>query len=111
MKGIAASVGHAHGLAVLDPDRAETIAADGENVILLRETTSPFDLHGMIASTGIVTARGGATSHAAVVARALGRPAVVGCADLGIDPEGRTFSVGGRPVLGGDRTLGGRRHR
>ena len=96
VKGIAASVGHAHGLAVLDPDRAEAIAADGENVILLRETTSPFDLHGMIASTGIVTARGGATSHAAVVARALGRPAVVGCADLGIDPEGRTFSVGGR---------------
>lgn len=95
-KGIAASVGHAHGLAVLDPDRAGAIAAEGENVILLRETTSPFDLHGMIASTGIVTARGGATSHAAVVARALGRPAVVGCADLGIDPEGRTFSVGGR---------------
>ena len=96
VKGIAASVGHAHGVAVLDPDRAEAIAADGENVILLRETTSPFDLHGMIASTGIVTARGGATSHAAVVARALGRPAVVGCADLAIDPQGRTFRVGGR---------------
>ncbi|MCY3661926.1 MAG: pyruvate, phosphate dikinase [bacterium] len=96
VKGIAASVGHAHGVAVLDPDRAEAIAAEGENVILLRETTSPFDLHGMIASTGIVTARGGATSHAAVVARALGRPAVVGCADLGIDVDGRTFSVGSR---------------
>ena len=93
VKGIAASVGHAHGIAVLDPDRAESIAADGENVILLRETTSPFDLHGMIASTGIVTARGGATSHAAVVARALGRPAVVGCSDISIDPDGRAFTV------------------
>ena len=96
VKGIAASVGHAHGVAVLDPDRAETIAADGENVILLRETTSPFDLHGMIVSKGIVTARGGATSHAAVVARALGRPAVVGCSDLSIDSDGRTFSIGAK---------------
>lgn len=96
VKGIAASVGHAHGVAVLDPDRAEMIAADGENVILLRETTSPFDLHGMIASKGIVTARGGATSHAAVVARALGRPAVVGCSDLRIDPDGQTFSLGAK---------------
>lgn len=101
VKGIAASVGHAHGVAVLDPDRAETIAAEGENVILLRETTSPFDLHGMIASAGIVTARGGATSHAAVVARALGRPAVVGCSDLGIDFAGRTFTVGGRRLSEG----------
>ncbi len=94
VRGIAASVGHAHGIAVLDPDRAEAIAAEGENVILLRETTSPFDLHGMIASTGIVTARGGATSHAAVVARALGRPAVVGCSEFGIDPDGRSFTIG-----------------
>ena len=94
VRGIAASVGHAHGIAVLDPDRAETIAAEGENVILLRETTSPFDLHGMIASKGIVTARGGATSHAAVVARALGRPAVVGCSDIGIDPGGQTLTIG-----------------
>ena len=101
VKGIAASVGHAHGVAVLDPDRAEAVAAEGENVILLRETTSPFDLHGMIAARGIVTARGGATSHAAVVARALGRPAVVGCADLGIDPAGRTFSVGRRRFVEG----------
>lgn len=96
VKGIAASVGHAHGVAVLDPDRAEAVAAEGEDVILLRETTSPFDLHGMIAAKGIVTGRGGATSHAAVVARALGRPAVVGCSDLRIDPEGRAFSVGSR---------------
>ncbi len=101
VKGIAASVGHAHGVAVLDPDRAEAVAAEGENVILLRETTSPFDLHGMIAAAGIVTARGGATSHAAVVARALGRPAVVGCSDLGIDPEGRTFSIGSRRFVEG----------
>jgi pyruvate,orthophosphate dikinase len=96
VKGIAASVGHAHGIAVLDPDRAETIAEGGENVILLRETTSPFDLHGMIASKAIVTARGGATSHAAVVARALGLPAVVGCSDLSINPEERTFALGAR---------------
>lgn len=101
VKGIAASVGHAHGVAVLDPDRAEAVAAGGENVILLRETTSPFDLHGMIAAKGIVTARGGATSHAAVVARALGRPAVVACGDLGIDPEGRAFSVGPRRFVEG----------
>lgn len=93
-RGIAASVGHAHGMAVLDPDRAEAVAAEGTDVILLRETTSPFDLHGMIASRGIVTARGGATSHAAVVARALGLPAVVGCADVEIDPDGRAFRIG-----------------
>ena len=94
MKGIAASIGQAHGVAVLDPDRAEEIAAEGANVILLRSTTSPLDLHGMIASQGIVTARGGATSHAAVVARALGRPAVVGCSDLKVDAEARRFTIG-----------------
>lgn len=101
VRGIAASVGHAHGVAVLDPDRAEAVAAEGENVILLRVTTSPFDLHGMIAAKGIVTGRGGATSHAAVVARALGLPAVVGCSDLRIDPDGRTFSVGRRRFVEG----------
>ena len=103
VRGIAASVGHTHGIAVLDPDRAEAIAAEGENVILLRETTSPFDLHGMIASTGIVTARGGATSHAAVVARALGRPAVVGCSDIGIDPGAQTFTIGSSRFAEGTR--------
>ena len=108
VRGIAASVGHAHGEAVLDPDRAETVAAEGRNVVLLRETTSPFDLHGMIASKGIVTARGGATSHAAVVARALGRPAVVGCPDLRIDPGGGDVQHRHEAVPRGHGPLGGR---
>ena len=92
--GIGASPGHALGIAVLDADRAATIAASGEKVVLIRPTTSPQDIRGMLASQAIVTARGGALSHAAVVSRALDVPCVVGCEALAIDLNARTFRVG-----------------
>ena len=92
--GIGASPGHALGIAVLDADRAATIAASGEKVVLVRPTTSPQDIRGMLASQAIVTARGGALSHAAVVSRALDVPCVVGCESLRIDLAARTFAVG-----------------
>ena len=97
--GIGASPGQVAGLGVLDPDRAVQLASrsDGQTpVVLLRPTTSPLDLHGMIAALGIVTSLGGATSHAAVVARALDKPCVVGCAPLRIDLGGRRFGFDGR---------------
>jgi pyruvate, orthophosphate dikinase len=100
--GIGASPGQVSGVVVVDPDRAVEVAAAGQGVILARPTTSPLDLHGMIAATGIVTALGGATSHAAVVARALGKPCVVGCAALEIDLEGRSFRIGERSFIEGD---------
>ena len=94
-QGLGSSPGHAHGRAVLDSDRAAEHAAQGEAVILLRPTTSPQDIRGMLAATGIVTAKGGALSHAAVVSRALDKPCIVGCEALAIDLESRRFSVDG----------------
>jgi pyruvate,orthophosphate dikinase len=93
--GIGASPGHVSGKVVFDPDRAVELSDAGEQILLARPTTSPLDLHGMLASVGIITAMGGATSHAAVVARALGKPCVVGCAELVIDPGGRRLSIDG----------------
>ncbi|WP_431950804.1 pyruvate, phosphate dikinase [Nocardia lijiangensis] len=78
-RGESACPGLASGVVVTDPDEAETRAAAGEDVVLARPTTSPDDLHGMIAARAIVTELGGATSHAALVSRELGRPCVVGC--------------------------------
>jgi pyruvate,orthophosphate dikinase len=77
-QGEGACPGAASGVLVGDPDEAEKRAAAGEDVILVRKTTSPDDVHGMIAARGVVTEQGGSTSHAAVVSRALGRPCVVG---------------------------------
>ncbi|RHW24712.1 pyruvate, phosphate dikinase [Nocardioides immobilis] len=77
--GEAACPGFATGIAVTDPDEAEERADAGEDVVLVRATTSPDDFHGMLAAVGIVTEYGGATSHAAVVSREIGRPCVVGC--------------------------------
>ena len=99
--GIGASPGHVSGKVVFDPDRAVALAESGEQVLLARPTTSPLDLHGMLASVGILTAMGGATSHAAVVARALGKPCVVGCAELDIDPPAGQLRVGGQRYLEG----------
>ncbi len=96
LQGIGASPGHAWGMAVLDADRAATVAAAGEKVILVRPTTSPQDIRGMLASAAIVTARGGALSHAAVVSRALDVPCVVGCEALEIDLAAATFSIAGK---------------
>jgi pyruvate, orthophosphate dikinase len=93
-QGIGASPGHAYGVAVLDADRAATVAAAGERVILVRPTTSPQDIRGMLASRAIVTARGGALSHAAVVSRSLDVPCVVGCEALEIDLADRSVRVG-----------------
>jgi pyruvate,orthophosphate dikinase len=94
--GIGASPGQVSGRVALDPDRAEA-AAKGSNgagsIILVRPTTSPHDLHGMIAARGILTSLGGATSHAAVVARALNKACVVGCDRLTIDAEKRRFRL------------------
>ena len=94
--GIGASPGHGSGAAVLDADRAAQQAAEGRDVVLVRPTTSPQDLPGMLAAQAVVTARGGATSHAAVVSRALDKPCVVGCADLDVRPDEGTFAIGGR---------------
>jgi pyruvate,orthophosphate dikinase len=93
-KGLNASPGAAVGMVYFDPDEAESVARQGNNVILVRPETSPDDVHGMIASQGILTARGGATSHAAVVARGLGKPCVSGCDEIRIDMENGTFAAG-----------------
>ena len=93
-KGLNASPGAAVGMAYFDPDEAESVARQGQNVILVRPETSPDDVHGMIASQGILTARGGATSHAAVVARGLGKPCVAGCDEIRIDMENERFTAG-----------------
>jgi pyruvate,orthophosphate dikinase len=95
VSGIGAAPGHAVGVAVLDSDRAAARAAQGEPVILVRPTTSPQDLPGMLAAGAVVTARGGATSHAAVVSRSLDKPCVCGCTGLDVDPAAGVFSVGG----------------
>jgi pyruvate,orthophosphate dikinase len=98
--GIGASPGAAQGTAVFDPERAEALAADGRTVILVREETTPDDIHGMTAAAGILTSQGGKTSHAAVVARGMGRPAVTGAAELEI--EGSTAVIGGIEIAEGD---------
>ncbi|MBW2464731.1 MAG: pyruvate, phosphate dikinase [Deltaproteobacteria bacterium] len=91
--GLPASPGAAMGIIVLDADEAERLAADGKAVILVRRETSPEDIHGMKAAKGIVTATGGMTSHAAVVARGLGRSCVAGVGDLNVDYQAQTVSV------------------
>ena len=100
-RGLGSSPGQAHGAAILDADRAADRAASGEPVILLRPITSPQDIRGMLAAAGIVTARGGALSHAAVVSRALDKPCIVGCAAIDVDPDGRRFTVGGETFAEG----------
>jgi pyruvate, orthophosphate dikinase len=93
--GLGSSPGQAMGAAYLDSDTAALHASAGENVILLRPITSPQDIKGMLAANGIVTAKGGALSHAAVVSRALDKPCIVGCGGIDIDLDARTFTVGG----------------
>lgn len=101
-KGLPASPGAASGFAVFDSDTAEKRAAAGDAVILVRVETSPEDIHGMHAARGILTARGGMTSHAAVVARGMGRPCVSGAGTLAIVAREKLFRVGGREVREGD---------
>ena len=101
-KGLPASPGAATGKIVFDSDAAEKAAAAGESVILVREETSPEDIHGMHAARGIITARGGMTSHAAVVARGMGRACVSGAGDVSIFPKEGLFRVRGREYKAGE---------
>ncbi|MGZ3197541.1 MAG: pyruvate, phosphate dikinase, partial [Croceibacterium sp.] len=101
-KGLPASPGAASGKIVLDADTAEDWAARGEKVILVRVETSPEDIHGMHAAQGILTARGGMTSHAAVVARGMGRPCVSGASQVSIDLQARTAVIGTGLLAEGD---------
>jgi pyruvate,orthophosphate dikinase len=100
--GLPASPGAASGVAVFDPDVAEERAAHGEAVILVREETTPEDFHGMVAARAILTTRGGMTSHAAVVARGMGKCAVVGARDIIVDADRREFRANGIVVGEGD---------
>ncbi|HEX6113766.1 MAG TPA: pyruvate, phosphate dikinase [Geminicoccaceae bacterium] len=101
-KGLPASPGAVSGKVVFNADDAERMAAAGEAVLLVRLETSPEDIHGMHAAKGILTSRGGMTSHAAVVARGMGKPCVCGAGDLAIDYGRRRLSVGAIEVAGGE---------
>lgn len=100
--GIGASPGAAQGIVTFDADRAVTLAADGNDVILISPETTPDDIHGMHAARGILTSQGGKTSHAAVVARGMGKPAVTGAASLVVDEETATGLVGEVVIHEGD---------
>jgi pyruvate,orthophosphate dikinase len=100
--GLPASPGAATGKVVFDSGEAERLGQAGEAVILVRDETSPEDIHGMHAARGVITARGGMTSHAAVVARGMGRPCVSGVGDIVIDEHAQVFRARGRTIKAGD---------
>jgi len=101
-KGLPASPGAASGIAVFDADTAEQRTGRGDSVILVRDETTPEDFHGMVVARAVLTARGGMTSHAAVVCRGMGKCAVVGVQRMMVDPEARLFKVGDTIVREGD---------
>src|SRR5208282_4337385 len=101
-RGLPASPGAASGKVAFSADEAESLASRGEPVILVRVETSPEDIHGMNAAKGILTTRGGMTSHAAVVARGMGRPCVAGAGDLRVDYKAATIAVRGTTVEAGE---------
>ena len=101
-KGLNASPGAATGKIVLDADDAEARGRSGEDVILVRWETTPDDIHGIMQARGVLTAQGGMTSHAAVVARGMGKPCVAGCEGLAIDQAGKRIKVGGQELREGD---------
>ena len=101
-KGLPASPGAACGAVVFNADEAESRALKGEAVILVRVETSPEDIHGMNAAQGILTTRGGMTSHAAVVARGMGRPCVAGAGGITVDYGSQTLSSAGKTVRAGE---------
>lgn len=101
-RGLPASPGAAVGEVVFDADEAETRAKAGHKIILCRTETSPEDIHGMHAAQGILTSRGGMTSHAAVVARGMGKPCVAGAGDVRIDHKARTMTIGDKTFREGD---------
>ncbi len=100
-KGLPASPGAATGEVVFDADEAEALQKKGRDVILVRPETSPEDFHGIVAARAVLTARGGMTSHAAVVARGMGKTCVVGAKDIEVDPAGGRFRANGRAVKRG----------
>ena len=100
--GLNASPGAASGKIVLDADTAEQRGKGGERVILVRWETTPDDIHGLIQAAGVLTAHGGMTSHAAVVARGMGKPCVAGCESLSIDIERRKITLGAQTLSEGD---------
>jgi len=100
--GLPASPGAASGSIVFDADDAEQEAKDGKKVLLVRTETTPDDIHGIVASQGVLTARGGMTSHAAVVARGMGKPCVCGCESLRIDYDNQQFFIGDTVYKKGD---------
>ncbi|MBM3189797.1 MAG: pyruvate, phosphate dikinase, partial [Chloroflexi bacterium] len=101
-KGLNASPGAATGIAIFDSDRAMAAAEDGVAVVLVRPETSPDDVGGMLLSKGVLTQHGGATSHAAVVARGNNLPCVAGCESIQVDPEARRMVIGDRVIQEGD---------
>ncbi|MHB8571868.1 MAG: pyruvate, phosphate dikinase [Candidatus Dormibacteria bacterium] len=101
-RGVPAAPGAAHGKAVFDADRADALGRAGEDVILVRVETNPDDVHGMIAARGVLTQTGGTASHAAVVARGMGKPCVVGAAEVQVDTAARLFQVNGTTVREGE---------
>jgi pyruvate, orthophosphate dikinase len=103
VKGIAASPGAASGIAVFDVKQAVAMGENGAKVILVREETKPEDVPAFFASVGILTSRGGKTSHAAVVARGMGKPCIVGCSDLKINADSKLATVDGVTIRQGDQ--------
>jgi pyruvate, orthophosphate dikinase len=101
-QGLAASPGAAFGKCIFDADRAELVGRSGENVILVREETKPEDIHGFFASQGILTSRGGKTSHAAVVARGMGKACVAGAEGINVDTRARQATIGDQVLHEGD---------
>lgn len=101
-KGLPASPGAASGEVIFDPDEAEVRAHNGEKVILVRVETAPEDFHGMVAAQAVLTARGGMTSHAAVVARGMGKPCVAGAGEIRINYAAEQFTVNGTTVKKGE---------
>jgi pyruvate,orthophosphate dikinase len=101
-QGIGGSPGAAYGVVAMDPDRAVKMADEGRQVLLVRPETSPDDVHGIIKANGVLTSRGGMTSHAAVVTRGLGKPCVVGCEELRFNMTERTATARGVTIREGD---------
>jgi pyruvate,orthophosphate dikinase len=101
-KGLAASPGAAVGKVVFDPDRSAELAAEGEPVVLARRETSPEDFHGMAPAVGILTSRGGSSSHAAVVARQMGKPCIAGAEEIDIDVAAQRLTANGTTLREGD---------
>jgi pyruvate,orthophosphate dikinase len=103
--GVGASPGAASGNTVFDTVTAEALGKKGEKVILVREDTKPDDVPAFFQSVGILTSRGGKTSHAAVVARGMGKPCIVGCSQIEIDADGKSFSVNGKKMATGGQKI------